>query len=394
LSFYAHFQVLIYAHYLQDMHMDRKLVITLIGVALVVAVGLIVVPSTSKISYSQGTEKKVLRLGYFSNINHAQAVIGVGNGDYQRALGDNVEIKPYIFNAGPSAIEALFAKQIDASYIGPNPAINGYVVSGGKDLRIISGATSGGAVFVVRNDSGIQSTKDFANKKFASPQLGNTQDVALRKYLLENGYNTKENGGTVQVLPVANADILTLLLKKGVDGAWVPEPWGERFIQDANSRLFLDERDLWPDGKFVTAHIIVRTDYLQNNPDVIKKLLSAHIDETQWINNHKDEAIIKFNNELKKLTGQTIPENVLKQSMTRLELTWDPIKTSLFQSANNAFDIGFLGKTRPDLSGIYDLKLLNEVLTEKNLQPLNSATISGNSSKDNVTKLAANGTST
>jgi NitT/TauT family transport system substrate-binding protein len=374
--------------------MDRKLVITLIGVALVVAVGLIVVPSTSKISYSQGTEKKVLRLGYFSNINHAQAVIGVGNGDYQRALGDNVEIKPYIFNAGPSAIEALFAKQIDASYIGPNPAINGYVVSGGKDLRIISGATSGGAVFVVRNDSGIQSTKDFANKKFASPQLGNTQDVALRKYLLENGYNTKENGGTVQVLPVANADILTLLLKKGVDGAWVPEPWGERFIQDANSRLFLDERDLWPDGKFVTAHIIVRTDYLQNNPDVIKKLLSAHIDETQWINNHKDEAIIKFNNELKKLTGQTIPENVLKQSMTRLELTWDPIKTSLFQSANNAFDIGFLGKTRPDLSGIYDLKLLNEVLTEKNLQPLNSATISGNSSKDNVTKLAANGTST
>jgi NitT/TauT family transport system substrate-binding protein len=374
--------------------MDRKLVITLIGVALVVAVGLIVVPSTSKISYSQGTEKKVLRLGYFSNINHAQAVIGVGNGDYQRALGDNVEIKPYIFNAGPSAIEALFAKQIDASYIGPNPAINGYVVSGGKDLRIISGATSGGAVFVVRNDSGIQSTKDFANKKFASPQLGNTQDVALRKYLLENGYNTKENGGTVQVLPVANADILTLLLKKGVDGAWVPEPWGERFIQDANSRLFLDERDLWPDGKFVTAHIIVRTDYLQNNPDVIKKLLSAHIDETQRINDHKDEAIIKFNNELKKLTGQTIPENVLKQSMTRLELTWDPIKTSLFQSANNAFDIGFLGKTRPDLSGIYDLKLLNEVLTEKNLQPLNSATISGNSSKDNVTKLAANGTST
>ena len=224
------------------------------------------------------------------------------------------------------------------------------------------------SVFVVRNDSGIQTTKDFANKKFASPQLGNTQDVALRKYILENGYKTKENGGSVQVLPVANADILTLLLKKSIDGAWVPEPWGERFIQDANSRLFLDERDLWPDGKFVTAHIIVRTDYLQNNPDVIKKLLGAHIDETQWINDHKDEAIIKYNDELKKLTAQTIPESVLKQSMTRLELTWDPIKTSLFQSANNAFDIGFLGKTRPDLSGIYDLKLLNEVLTEKGLQ--------------------------
>ena len=349
--------------------MNRKLIMTLIGATLV-AVGLVAVPSISKISYSQGTEKKVLRLGYFSNINHAQAVIGVGNGDYQRTLGENVEIKPYVFNAGPSAIEALFAKQIDAAYIGPNPAINGYVVSGGKDLRIISGATSGGAVFVVRNDSGIQSTKDLANKKFASPQLGNTQDVALRKYLLDNGYKTKENGGSVQVLPVANADILTLLLKKGVDGAWVPEPWGERFIQDANSRLLLDERDLWPGGKFVTAHIIVRTDYLQNNPDVIKKLLSAHIDETQWINNHKDEAIIKFNNELKKLTAQTIPENILKQSMTRLELTWDPIKASLFQSANNAFDIGFLGKTKPDLSKIYDLRILNEVLKEKGLQEI------------------------
>jgi NitT/TauT family transport system substrate-binding protein len=373
--------------------MDRKLILALIGIALI-ATGLIAVPSISKISYSQGSEKKILRLGYFSNINHAQAVIGVGNGDYQKALGENIEIKPYVFNAGPSAIEALFAKQIDASYIGPNPAINGYVVSGGKDVRIISGATSGGAVFVVRNDSGIQTTKDFANKKFASPQLGNTQDVALRKYIMENGYKTKENGGSVQVLPVANADILTLLLKKSIDGAWVPEPWGERFIQDANSRLFLDERDLWPDGKFVTAHIIVRTDYLQNNPDVIKKLLGAHIDETQWINDHKDEAIVKYNDELKKLTAQTIPENVLKQSMSRLDLTWDPIKTSLFRSANNAFDIGFLGKTRPELSGIYDLKLLNEVLTEKGLQTLNDVTTSSNSTRANATTLAGNETST
>jgi NitT/TauT family transport system substrate-binding protein len=200
--------------------------------------------------------------------------------------------------------------------------------------------------------------------------LGNTQDVALRKYLLDNGYKTKENGGNVQVIPAANADILTLLLKKEVDGAWVPEPWGERFIKEANSRLFVDERDLWPDGKFVTAHIIFRTDYLQNNPDVVKKLLGAHINETEWINAHKDEALTQFNTELKKLTGQTIPEDVLKQSLTRLELTWDPIQSSLIQSANNAFDIGFLGKTRPDLSGIYDLTLLNEVLTERGLRPI------------------------
>ena len=138
-------------------------------------------------------------------------------------------------------LELLFAKQIDATYVGPNPAINGYIVSGGKNVKIVAGASSGGAVFVVRNDSGIQSPKDFAGKKFASPQLGNTQDVALRKYLLDNGYKTKEKGGNVEVIPVKNPDILTLMLKKEIDGAWVPEPWGEKLIKEGNARQFLDE---------------------------------------------------------------------------------------------------------------------------------------------------------
>ena len=352
--------------------------ISAITAAAIILVAAIVIPTTapafsqtnnSSISGEKGSVvKKTLKIGYFPNINHAQAVIGLGNGTFQKDLGDNVEVKTFVFNAGPSAMEALFAKQVDVTYVGPNPAINAYVVSQGKDLRIISGASSGGAVFVVRNDSGIQSTKDFANKKFASPQLGNTQDVALRKYLLNNGYKTKENGGNVEVVPAKPADILTLMLKKEIDGAWVPEPWGERLIKEANARLFLDERDLWPpNGQFVTGNIVARTDYLQNNPDVIKKLLAAHVDETEWINSHKEEAIKAFNVELKKLTGQAIPEDQLRESLARLELTYDPIKLSLFQSANSAFDIGFLGKTRPDLSGIYDLKLLDEVLSEKGL---------------------------
>ncbi|MGA9927900.1 MAG: ABC transporter substrate-binding protein, partial [Nitrososphaeraceae archaeon] len=180
--------------------MNKKLFLTIVGTTLLL-VGLVSVPSVSQHVYSQGAEKKILRLGYFPNINHAQAVIGIGNGDFQRALGDNIEIKRFVFNAGPSAIEALFAKQIDATYVGPNPAINGYIVSGGKNVKIVAGASSGGAVFVVRNDSGIQTPKDFAGKKFASPQLGNTQDVALRKYLLDNGYKTKEKGGNVEVIP-------------------------------------------------------------------------------------------------------------------------------------------------------------------------------------------------
>ena len=326
-------------------------------------------------SFSQTEEKKVLKIGYFPNINHAQAVIGIGNGDFQKVLGANVEIKPFIFNAGPSAIEALFAKQVDATYVGPNPAINGYVISEGKDVRIISGATSGGAIFVIRSDSGINSPSDFANKKFGSPQLGNTQDVALRNYLLEHGYKTVENQGNVHILPAKNSDILTLFLKKDIDGAWVPEPWGERLIKDANGKLFLDERDLWPDGKFVTGLILVRTEYLKQHPDVIENLLKANIEETQWINDNKEEAIKTFNTELKKLTGQTIAEDVLQQSLTRLEFTYDPIQQSLYKSADDAFKLGFLGDTQPDLSNIFDLNILNKVLKEKALVPINSTVI-------------------
>ncbi len=367
--------------------MNRRIFVTILSTA-IIAAGLITASSISRDVYSQAAEKKILRLGYFPNINHAQAVIGIGNGDFQRALGDNIEIKRFVFNAGPSAIEALFAKQIDAAYVGPNPAINGYIVSEGKNVRIIAGASSGGAVFVVRNDSGIQTPKDFAGKKFASPQLGNTQDVALRKYLLDNGYKTKEKGGNVEVLPVKNPDILTLMLKKEIDGAWVPEPWGEKLIKEGNARQFLDERTLWPDGKFVTANIVVNPEYLRANPDVIKKLLEAHINETRWINNNKEEALKVYNTELKKLTGQTIPEDQLKGAFSKLEITYDPLKQSLFKSANDAFEIGFLGKIKPDLTGIYDLTVLNDIIKEKNLKPIDES-VPSNTNTSNASNTMA-----
>jgi NitT/TauT family transport system substrate-binding protein len=344
-----------------------------IGITSAILIG-VIVTSIPTLGISLGgtgnsgqSESRILRIGYFPNINHAQAVIGLENGDFQRAMGDDVEVRTQIFNAGPSAIEALFANQIDVTYIGSNPAINGYVVSKGEGLRIISGAASGGAVFVVRNDAGINSVDDLANKKFASPQLGNTQDVALRKYLLDNAYETKEKGGNVEVLPVQNADILTLMIKKDIQGAWVPEPWGARLVKEANGRIFLDERELWPNGEFVTAHIVARTDYLEKNPRIISKLLEAHIDETKWINENPDEAMRQFNVELQKLTGKTIPADEFEEGFSRMTLTWDPVKESLFESANDAFEIGFLGDKRPDLSEIYDLTILNEVLKEKGL---------------------------
>jgi NitT/TauT family transport system substrate-binding protein len=362
--------------------MNKRVFLSII--ILLIIAGIVVQPSISNHGYAQVPQKKVFRLGYFPNITHGQAVIGVGNGDYQKVLGDNIELKTFTFNAGPSAIEALFAKQVDATYIGPNPTVNGYVVSQGKDVRVIAGASSGGAVFVVRNDSGIQSPKDFAGKKFASPQIGNTQDVALRKYLLDNGYKTKDKGGNVEVLPVKNPDILTLFLKKEIDGAWVPEPWGEKLIKEGNGKLFLDERTLWPDGKFVTANIIVNPEYLRSNPDVIKKFLEAHVNETQWINNHKEDALKTFNIELKRLTGQTIPDDQLKEAFSRLELTYDPLQQTLIKSANDAFDVGFLGKTRPDLTGIFELNILNQVLKDKGLESITSTSANQTLSTNDV----------
>ena len=320
------------------------------------------------------SQSRTLRIGYFPNLNHAQAVIGLQQeGDFQRILNannsngnDGVKIESFVFNAGPSAIEALFGGQIDVAYVGPNPAINGYLASGGQGIRIISGVASGGASFVVRNDSGIESVKDLEGKKFASPQLGNTQDVALRKYLMDNGFKTTEKGGNVTVVPITPADILTLMLKKEIDGAWVPEPWATRLVKEANGKIFVDERELWPpDGKFVTANIIARTDYLKENPDIIKQLLQAHIDKTVWINENKEQAITTFNGALKKITGQTIPEDEIRDALMRLELTYDPIKESLFKMADNAYELGYLGNggSKMDLSNIFDLTLLNDILS-------------------------------
>ena len=339
---------------------------------IITTIALISAPISIASAQSLGDEKKTLRIGYFPNITHSQAVIGLNNGDFQKTLGDNVTVETFRFNAGPSAIESLLADRIDATYIGPNPAINGYLLTGGKDLRVISGASSGGASFIVRNDSGIETVNDLGGKKFASPQLGNTQDVALRKYLIDNGFNTVENGGNVTVLPIANADILTVFLKGEIDGAWVPEPWATRLVQEAGGKVFVDEKSLWPDGKFVTGNLIVRTDYLEKNPEIIKKLLEAHVDETLKINNDTAAAAKEFNTQLKKLTGQEISESVLDKAYSNLELTYDPLKLTLFKSANDAYDLGFIekGKDRPNLSGIYDTTLLNEVLAEKGLQSI------------------------
>jgi len=311
-------------------------------------------------------QAQAIRVGYFPNITHAQALIGLARGDFQAALGPDVRIETTQFNAGPSVIEALFAGEIDLSYIGPNPAINGYVQSHGEALRIVAGATSGGAALIVRGDSGIETPADLAGSHLATPQLGNTQDVALRNYLLTLGLDTTDRGGSVEITPTKNPDILDLFRLGEIDGAWVPEPWASRLITEGQGRLLVDERDLWPEGDFTTAMVIVRTEFLEAHPEWVKAWLTAHVEITQWALEHPDEAKSLINTEIETLTGSKLADVVLDQAWDRMRITWDPISNSLFDSADAAYAIGFLNE-EPDLSGIYDLALLNEVLASKNL---------------------------
>ncbi len=314
---------------------------------------------------SQALAQTVMRVGAFPNITHPQAMAGKANGWFDKAMGPNVKIDWKSFNAGPSAIEALFAGQLDMTYIGPNPTINGYVRSQGEALKVVSGAASGGASLVVRNGSGINKPEDFHGKRVASPQMGNTQDVALRAWLKAHGMKPADKGGDVKVIPLANPDQLTLFLKGELDAAWAPEPWATRLILEGNGTLFLDERDLWPNRQFVVTNLIVSTKFLREHPDLVKKWLAANVELTDWIGGHGAEAKQLINDQIKKETGKALPPAVLNQAFGRMEVTYDPIRSSLLSSANAAFEAGFLGRQKPDLSGLYDLTLLNQVLTEK-----------------------------
>jgi NitT/TauT family transport system substrate-binding protein len=315
-------------------------------------------------AWSQGSSN-VIRVGAFPNITHAQAMVGKANGFFDKAMGPQVKVQWTSFNAGPSAIEALFAGAIDMTYVGPNPAINGYVRSNGQALRVVAGAASGGASLIVRNDAGINKPEEFHGKRVASPQFGNTQDVALRNWLKAHGMKTNDKGGDVQIVPMANPDQLTLFLKKDLDAAWAPEPWATRLIHEGNGRLFVDERTLWPDGQFVVGLLVVNAKFLGAHPDLVKNWIRANMDLTDWINAHPTESKKILNAQIQRETGKALPADVLDEAFSRMQVTYDPLHTALNTAAKQAFDNGFLGRQMPDLSTLYDLSLLNQVLAEK-----------------------------
>jgi NitT/TauT family transport system substrate-binding protein len=310
-------------------------------------------------SAAGGGAQTTLRLGYFPNITHAPAIVGIESGIFARDLGSNVKLEPSTFNAGSAASEAILSNAIDATFIGPNPAINAYAKSNGEAIRIIAGTTSGGAALVVRN--GINSAADLKGKKLATPQLGNTQDVALRTWLLDNGLETDTNGGgDVSVLPQDNAQTLQAFQSGTIDGAWEPEPWATRLVLEGNGHVLVNESDLWPQGKFVTTQLIVRTDYLKAHPDAVAGLLKGLIEATKLVNDDPTQAQTLANQGIQKITGKPLAANVIQAAWKNLTFTVDPVAQSLQTSADHAIKIGLLKSV--DLRGIYDLTALNGLL--------------------------------
>ena len=310
-----------------------------------------------------GGKQVTLRLGYFPNITHATAIVGIENGIFTRELGDGVKLEAATFNAGPAAVEALFSGALDATYIGPNPAINAYVRSKGAAVRIISGATSGGAFFVVKPE--ITGANDLRGKKVASPQLGNTQDVALRSWLKSQGLRTElTGGGDVSVVPQENAQTLEAFRAGQIAGAWVPEPWATRLVQEGGGKVLVDERTLWPDGKYITTHLIVRTAFLKEHPEAVERLLRGQVEANAFVNAQPEEAQRIVNRAIEQITGRGIPEPVIAAAWRNLEFTNDPIATSLRRSADDATAFGLLDRGGVSLDGIYGLAPLNTVLKQ------------------------------
>lgn len=300
-----------------------------------------------------------VRIGYFPNLTHATALVGDQEGIFQKELGGTL-LKTSRFNAGPSEIEALNAKSIDIGFIGPSPSINGFTKSKGKNLRIIGGSASGGVKLVV-DPKKIKTLDDLKGKKIATPQLGNTQDVAFLNWISEKGWkvDAQSGKGDVSVIRTDNKVTPDAYESGSIDGAWVPEPTASKLVAEGAKEL-LDESTLWPDNKFVITNIIVSQQFLSEHPDVVEAVLRGSVKTNAWINANPDKAKASANAALKELTGKALPPEVLDPAWKSIQITDDPLAATLDAEAAHAVRAGLLEK--PDLNGIYDLKPLNKVL--------------------------------
>jgi NitT/TauT family transport system substrate-binding protein len=315
-----------------------------------------------------GNAAAELKLGYFGNVTHAPALVGVSQGYIAKELGDT-KLSTQVFNAGPAAIEALNAGAIDATYIGPNPAINSFVKSGGESINIIAGAAAGGAQLVVKPE--INSAADLKGKTLASPQLGGTQDVALRAWLTAQGYKTNVDGsGDVAINPTENAQTLKLFQDGKLDGAWLPEPWASRLVLTAGAKVLVDEKDLWDGslsgkpGEFPTTILIVNQKFATEHPDTVKALLKGHVKSVEWLNGAAaGEKASVINAALKEAAGAELKADVIDRSLQNIVFTVDPLAGTYQKLLADGVTAGTTKQA--DINGIFDLTALNSVSGEK-----------------------------
>ena len=325
------------------------------------AVGLLLAAAACGSSSSASTSPVTLRLGYYPNITHGTALVGVQEGIFAKALGPDKLDASKTFNAGPAEATALITGSIDVAFIGPSPSINAFTKSHGA-VQIVSGAASGGAGLVVKPS--ITSVADLKGKTIATPQLGNTQDVALRSFLKSHGLKTDlQGGGDVSIKPQENSQILLTFKQGSIDGAWVPEPYMSQLVVQDGGRLLVDEKQLWPNGQWDTTNVLVSTSFLKAHPSTVKRFLEGLVETVASIKSDPTGAKAAMNEQLASLSGKKLPDSVLNAAFANLTFTVDPIASSLVKQAADAVSVGLL--TSPQLRGIFNLTTLNQVLKEK-----------------------------
>ena len=319
-----------------------------VGIATIAIIGI----ALAVIENTFSDDKKKIRVAFFPNVGHVVPIVGMEKGIFSKGIGNDTQIETKLFDSGPQVIESLFANSIDIAYVGPVPAINGFLKSD-HDVKILAGAASGGASFVVHPNSDIKSIEDFSGKKIATPQIGNTQDVSLRHYISENGFKSIDKGGSIIVLNIPNPDIYTLFVKGEIDGAWVPEPWATIFVEELGGKRLFYEEELWPNQQFASVLLIGREDYVKNNPEIINDWLESHVETVNLINSNPKETVIIFDQFMEDTLGQSLPEQIIDKSLSNLEITYDPINESIYTFAERADSLGYLGRNGYDISEIF-----------------------------------------
>jgi NitT/TauT family transport system substrate-binding protein len=312
---------------------------------------------TADVGPGADTPPAEVRLGYFGNVTHAQAVLGVASGDFANAIAPS-KFSTRVFNAGPSLIEALFSNNIDIGYVGPGPALSAHAKSQGEGIRVVAGAAANGVLIVARKDSGIKTLNDLVGKKVATPQAGNTQDIAARWFLTKKLGQKDANN----VVAIANAEQQGMMSRGEIDAAWAPEPWGSRLIIENGATLVAKENDaLWPNKKFVLTVVVTTPEFLVKHPDVVKKLLGVHATWTQRLQENPQAYGGQLGDALFNLSGKKLPPGVLDASLKNVEFTLDPLEETFQTMGQWAYDVGYAKEPAKDLNRLIDTTLLRQV---------------------------------